>query len=231
MRKQFLLALHTLDDAQVMREAALAVGAGVDGILLVNNDGSLDGEDLFRLARKLKDIHPGYVFGVNPLGMSTAEALDMAILHSTYIDILWVDDGGVRETSDGATIDLAIADLLLPKLPHPKYYGGIAFKYKEQPVDLATVAKMASRHFEAVITSGSATGVEPDIEKIKTIKSVIGTTPLGIASGINSSNASKYLPYVDIYIVGSSLQLSKDDIHRYNKDKIKQLGEILHAQD
>lgn len=81
------------------------------------------------------------------------------------------------------------------------YFGGIAFKYLEQPKDLPETIRTAKGIVDVITTSGEGTGKSADINKIKTIydNNVYGL-PIAIASGISTSNVSNYLPYVDIFL-------------------------------
>ncbi len=217
--KQFLVALHVQSDNQAIREAHnILTPDGAHGILLVNNGGFVKGEgpypNLFDIAEHIKLILPDYVVGINPLETSTVRALELLSEHE--LDILWKDNGGVYEI--GSQI-LIFENILKALHGNPvKYYGGVAFKYQTQPSNLKGVCEVAAKHFSAVITSGDGTGSQPSLEKIRMIREYIGPeAKLGIASGMSVENVNLFLPYADIFIVGTSL--CEGDGHRENSFK------------
>ena len=219
--KQFLVALHTLDVRQVREEAHKILEAGAHGVLLVNNAGDLHSSrsqhpNLFDVAESLKKRFPEALVGVNPLDLMRYP--DQAVKRlPKEVDILWTDDGGIIETGQDIFLQKDVAEALIDF--KGKYFGGIAFKYLPQPKDFLGVARVAGKHFDAVITSGEETGCPPTVEKIRTLyKANIGK-PIGIASGMSVENLANYIPYADIFIVATSL-LGGDDF-TYSREKIK----------
>jgi len=75
-----------------------------------------------------------------------------------------------------------------------------------------------------VTTSGIATGVAADTEKVHKMKSSVGRTPLCVASGINATNIYDYLPHVDCFIVATGVS---DSFHELSVPKMRALVEIL----
>ncbi|MHB1156661.1 MAG: BtpA/SgcQ family protein [Phycisphaerales bacterium] len=59
---------------------------------------------------------------------------------------------------------------------------------------------------DAVIVSGTGTGVATDLEHVKQVKQAAGDTPVFIGSGITAENIAAYRPHCDGFIVGSSLK-------------------------
>lgn len=139
------------------------------------------------------------------------------------LDILWTDVGGVIEKDGNVFLDPKVQELL--NYFRPKYYGSELFKYRNQPVKPDLVAKIATNYFDALITSGDATGSGPSVEKISQIREWIGTdAQLGIASGMSVKNIDLFLPYADIFIVASSLNSNYgngDDFYRYDPEKVQ----------
>jgi predicted TIM-barrel enzyme len=126
-------------------------------------------------------------------------------------------------------VDILDPNIKLPFSGLKQYFGGFAFKYQKQPKDLTAAAKIAAHYFDVVVTSGKATGYAADIEKVRTIKEAIGDTPLALASGVTEDNVNEYLPYVDIFIVGTSLQISPHDIFMYDAKKVATLAQLIHS--
>lgn len=226
--KQFLVALHAYDRNQVLKEAdKILTPKGAHGVLLVNNGFHISSSEgypnLFDLTVELKERYPEYIVGINPLDLKHFEAVRQMFKFQDpekCPDILWTDDGGVVEVDEGIQLYNPLKDDL--KRLRPKYYGGIAFKYLPQPKNLAGVAQLAATYFDVVVTSGEKTGMPPSIEKVKLIKSLIGTKPLANASGISVDNVGDYVRYVDVFIVGTSLLQQKENQFIYSKEKVEE---------
>ena len=58
---------------------------------------------------------------------------------------------------------------------------------------------------DVITTSGAATGVAADLEKIRTIKSYISNHEMAIASGVDYKNKDMYSEFVDYLLVASSI--------------------------
>ena len=236
--KEFLVALHTEDRRQVLYQAKnILTDDGAHGVILVNNAGTLhpiDGHpNMISVALELKNLYPEKLIGLNMLGISTLDAITWM---PRDLDVLWTDAGGIIEkgdikdvfsqTDDTPRLDPRIAEWL-PKLEtnNTRYYGSQLFKYQPKAKNPEGVAKEAAKHFSALITSGEATGSQPNVEKIQQIREWIGpNAKLGIASGMSVKNIDYFLPYADIFIVASSLNANfgnNDDFFHYDPEKVK----------
>lgn len=60
-------------------------------------------------------------------------------------------------------------------------------------------------HADGIVVTGEMTGSPPDLNQIRGIRNA-SDLPLLVGSGITSGNISDYFPYVDGFIVGSSLK-------------------------
>ncbi len=230
--KQLLVALHVLNASQVFLEAEkILTEKGAHGVILVNNNlhfSKIYAEELLYLAVKIKEKYPNYLIGVNPLELSTDDAILAISLPKTQsIDLLWTDNGGILENNSGAYL-YAPFDFLIPQLKtfDIKFFGSIALKYQKPVKNLTMVAKEASKYFDVIVTSGDMTGVPPSIEKITEIKNaVMNKKPIALASGMTIENVKDYLPLADIFIVGTTFW--EDDEWTNNQKKIEEFREVL----
>ncbi|OGI72237.1 hypothetical protein A3J61_01985 [Candidatus Nomurabacteria bacterium RIFCSPHIGHO2_02_FULL_38_15] len=220
-KKLFLVALHVESTKQSFDEAKKIFAGGADGVLLVNNGFMVFAKDLFSVAEAIKKQYANWIVGINPLDIEAGDAVRMFGEHGKNLDTLWVDDGGIIEGSDVMILNRYVDTYLKLLNQKQQYYGSIDFKYKQPAKDLVAVSKLAAEKFGVVITSGPATGKEPDLQKIMTIKQAIGDTPLGIASGMSTDNIGLFLPYADIFIVGTSLLVDHSDQFFYDQEKIE----------
>ncbi len=246
-QKQFLAALHVHSREQVIREVKkILTPRGAHGVILVNNGLYVSSDkdvypNLFDITTAVKETYPGYIVGINPLDLGIAKALDRCLYEkASYMtvwgqdtipfDLLWHDDCGIQEKDGSIVVDNEFshfADEAKRFGPPMLRYGSVAFKYKKQPNNLQAVIEEAAKYFSALITSGAGTGIAADIEKIKRIKSFVGDIPLGIASGVTAENAAQYAPYVDIFIVGTSLFEDPTNDSVYSKSAIEELRRVV----
>jgi predicted TIM-barrel enzyme len=59
-----------------------------------------------------------------------------------------------------------------------------------------------------VCTSGPGTAREADVGKVQAMRAGMGPDgALALASGVSESNVAGYLPHVDAYLVGTSIEI------------------------
>jgi len=82
--------------------------------------------------------------------------------------------------------------------------GGIGFKYTRPTGNRLEDDLIAGvSRCEAIVTTGSGTGVETPIEKLRKFKSLLGEFPLIVGAGVNLDNIYKQLEITDGAIIGS----------------------------
>lgn len=59
---------------------------------------------------------------------------------------------------------------------------------------------------DAVIVSGAATGKPADVEELRQIRAVAGETPVLVGSGVSAETVTRFAPYADGLIVGTSVK-------------------------
>jgi len=74
------------------------------------------------------------------------------------------------------------------------------------PVDIAARDTVERGLADALIVSGTGTGVAPDISDIRRVRDACPSTRILLGSGITRENASEFLPLTDGVIVGTSLK-------------------------
>ncbi|MBD3949604.1 BtpA/SgcQ family protein [Tuanshanicoccus lijuaniae] len=80
---------------------------------------------------------------------------------------------------------------------------------------------------DAIIITGFETGKAPNINEIKKVKELVGTTPLVIGSGVNEKNIAELMKYADQVIVGSSIKQDNDITKEINETKVRQLVQMI----
>lgn len=210
LTKLFIVVIHIKNWKQALDEAAkVLVPGGAHGVIFISMSGEiLSGKDypnIFDLAEEAKKLHPDYLVGVNCLDLinKPAQAIELAKQCRT-LDILWADIGGIHEIAERTFIDSDVENAL--RRTTFQYFGSEWFKYRTEPTSPERVMKEAAQHFDAVITSGDATGSPPTLEKIQSIRKWIGPDKmLGNASGIGEENIETYLPYINYFLIATKI--------------------------
>jgi len=214
--------IHYQDDATMLDNAAMAVEAGVAGVFLIQHDG-LDHllNDAFSL---LRQKFPMLKIGVNRLSTDPELSVrqDMVIgANFSWLDHCEIQSGAAHPT---ALVLSSLVKAYQKFCPEYRLFGSVAFKY--QPVDTRpdASARMAVECGFIPTTSGSATGVAADLEKVRDMCAAVGRDQLALASGITAENAPVYVPYVQHLLVSTGISKS---FHRFDAEKFKTLMKAI----
>ena len=193
--------IHTLNLKQVQYNVDICANNGVQDIFIISHEYRNPNDAIYHFRTYLEYIKSKYSsmkVGVNFLQLPTYDAVQEAI--KLNFDYVWADRSYLTEKST-----LSIAENIFSDKKNIEYFGTVAFKYQNKEEDLIWSCEKAKNLMDVVVTSGSATGKSPNIDKIKNIREFIGDKPLAIASGITTDNISLYKEYVDIFMVASSI--------------------------
>ncbi len=195
--------IHLVDYDQVTKNIDTCLSLGVNQVFIINHLTNFN--DLFFFANKARINYPELWVGVNVLDLTPRTVLDLKLPYKGY----WFDKTLTLEEIEGKTITGEI-------------FSGLNFKYQKQfhDDDLIKAIKLIKQTSTIACTSGVGTGHEAPIKKIENLRNLLGDFPLALASGVSADNIELYLPYVDYYLVASSIT-DKDEI--INKDKLKKL--------
>lgn len=214
-------------------EAAIAGGA--DAVVLVN-EFMLEGvkrtqfsswEELEATIKAVRARFPDLKLGVNWLGDDADPygyrgGFRLAREHG--LSFVWTDVSGIdliKEAPPESLHDIAAA-----RPPGVFYASGIHMKYThllDPDKTIEESALQAMGWLDGVIVTGPKTGVSSDPELVKRARVVLGTYPLGVASGVTAENVGAIRDYVDFYIVHTGIQ----EKHRIVTAKVKALREAL----
>lgn len=220
--RRLLPVIHILDEDQVLEQVDVALEGGADGVWLIDHEGMSD-EFMWELALyRVRPRHPDLWIGLNFLSMNAAEA--MASVVDDRIDGLWTDDAKVRPETD-SRLAKRIWEAKKRSRWRGTYFGGVAFKGSKPVRDPAAAARAAKDLMDVVTTSGPATGVPAELDKIRAMKEAVGDHRLAVASGITPENAPTYLPYVDDFLVATGISR---DFHTLDGPKVRALADIVH---
>lgn len=224
--KKLYIVIHCIDPYEqggvghAIKNAHIAYDNGADGIFLIGH--RLQYLDLIQIYYAVRKQFPDEWIGVNFLDVPTTklELLNPCQDLLTGLNALWFDSLPVGKTFSVET------------------FGGIAFKYiNPNPTDedLARECRQAILSVSTATTSGNKTGEPPSIEKLQKIKKLLeGKIPLAVASGVTAENISSMLPYVDSFLVATSVTArdpSLGDNEYLVPEKVKELADVIRASD
>ncbi|MFK7997394.1 MAG: BtpA/SgcQ family protein [Granulosicoccus sp.] len=221
--------IHVLDVEQTAKNIDIALDAGVAGIFLINHDFSV--EQFLPIVRTIRVRYPDVWLGLNFLAVTGEHAfpvLGNLQNEGCLIDAYWADDACIDEHA--AIPDQTQAKLIKQARTQSGwdglYLGGTCFKKQREvePAHYGTAAALATHFMDAVCTSGYATGIEAETDKIKVFREYIGEHVLALASGITPENASSYSE-VDCFMVATGINLD-GDFYNIDKHRLGRLMEI-----
>lgn len=225
-QKPLLAMLHLRgedsDDrlARARTEIDILTAAGVDAVIVENYFGTLD--DMERVLEHLASRDEPITYGVNALDHD-ARGFELARVYGAAF--LQLDSVAGHLTPEG---DEAFASWLAEERERTDalLLGGVRFKYQPYlsgnplSVDLA----LATQRCDAVVVTGSGTGVQTDLAKIHEFRSLLPTDfPLVVGAGVTAGNAAEQLASADGAIVGSYLKDTFTDTGEVDAQHARQL--------
>ena len=203
--KHVLPVIHYLDDGLALENAAIAFEAGASGVFVISMEG--EDEPVVPAARLIKDRWPDKLVGVNLLTMSSTEALECSL--AAKLDATWTDRPGVSSGYIGSEA-FRVAERL-KAFPAHRFFGSVAFKYQAFEPQPDVAARRAVALGMIATTSGVATGIAPDLDKLTAMKQALGENSLAVASGITPENVESFLASVSWFLVATGI--STDEHH------------------
>lgn len=211
-RERVLLpVIHVTDKEQALRNTAIAVEAGTDGVFLINHDVRSDG--LIEIFQEVRRKYPSIWLGINVLDLNPFYAFQT--VRDQGANGLWTDTLFVPEENGGS----------IPRLWDGLYFGGAAFKYQNDTRDLGLIVREAMAFSDIVTTSGEETGSPPDSEKIKTMHHMLWEHPMAIASGITLENIHQFLPLCECYLVATGISSNFTEL---DPVRTEALAQVIH---
>ena len=159
----FLAVVHVEEGIQALRNAEIAEREGADGIFLINH--SIPYSSLIECYCAVRMKYPQLWIGLNclDLGMSAVSVVPKKTAG------LWIDNAGITESDFPAVGAQKFARIRKESGWDGIYFGGVAFKYQEEVIDVAKVARLAVPGADAW---------SPDIA-LSNAPNVVGLEPVG----------------------------------------------------
>lgn len=221
---------------RALAEIDIYINESVDGIIVENYHGSID--DVEQVLKELKNFR-GYL-GINILPNDYETAFQLADQYNAdFIQLDYI--AGKYKPDIAIDYDNYIRALTIAK-GSVKVLGGVWPKYY-RPIDgsdLKDDIEEALSFCDGIVVTGSGTGKETPLDKIKLFREYINNNdnryvigkkiPLIIGAGLDASNVAEQLPFADGAIVGSCFkpykrtnEIIKQDLVREFMNEVKKV--------
>ena len=106
--------------------------------------------------------------------------------------------------------------------------GGVRFKYTQGTGrNLMQDIDEGKEYADAIVTTGSGTGIETPILKLKEFKYYMNEFPLIVGAGVNIKNVKAQLKIADGAIIGSYFKPDKNTKMKVEREKVKSLMDVV----
>ena len=208
---QIYPVIHHLDKATTLAQARLAQDAGADGVFLISHNGK--DSELLEIIHVIQKAHPGLRVGINLLQSTPIAAVSIAAIYGA--EMAWIDTAGVSGASPTAR-QLAAHVQEMPDAARPEVFVGVAFKYQPLEPNPSAAACNALALGFIPTTSGPATGMAPEVEKIQRMSKATGGR-LAVASGMDLKNVHLFAPHLSHILVATGVSL---DEHHFDFERL-----------
>lgn len=191
---------------------------GLHSAIIENYHGRIG--DVIACLREIHKSRRNIELGINILPNEYKLALEFADRYNLgFIQLDHVAGNYTRGSLD-------VVDYIKQRSKHPsiKVYGGVWPKYYT-PVDgsnLEIDLKKGMNRCEAIVITGSGTGIQIPLEKIVEFRKIVGNKELIIGAGLDSSNAREQLSIADGAIIGSYFKNGNTQ-GKLNEERIKEI--------
>lgn len=221
--KVLLPVISIVSEDQTTNDVAIAYKSGADGVIIADTFGA---NPLFlnRIYTSIKRIFDDYWIGLNYLSQNITEAIEHTPdeLQGLYVHNLFTH----HQARGGAFHESNRKNMRDIQLWNGLYFGAIELKGKLETKEVKEIARLTIPNIDVLVVNSGNEHEPPLIENIKALKNELGCHSLSISSGINEENIQQFLPFVDCFIVDSSI---KKDNGELDRRKVEQLEKIVHG--
>lgn len=200
---------------RALEELMIFEGEGVDGAIIEDFHGSP--RDVVETLEMVRGISLNLTIGIN-------------LLRNPYEAFGLADRFGAQfiqfDNVQTPYLDLRLYNNLRLRYPQIAVMGGVRFKYTRPTGNpLEQDLEEARQRCEAIVTTGSGTGIETPIEKLREFRRLLPDFPLIVGAGVNLSNVYEQLSVADGAIVGSYFK-DGDTTNLVDRQKVRDLMHI-----
>jgi len=99
--------------------------------------------------------------------------------------------------------------------------------HKKNRINVELDLEEGKSRCEAIVTTGSGTGVETPIDKLKQYKELLEEFPLIVGAGVDLENVYDQLKIVDGVIIGSYFKLGGDTHRPIERQRVRDLMNLV----
>ncbi len=202
---------------RALEELAIYGEEEVDGAIIEDYHGSVD--DVQEVLKQSQGRFDGVVRGVN-------------VLRNPCLGFKFAQDYGAKfvqfDSVHMSGLDLDVYNSMRIKFPNIVVLGGVGFKYiRPTGNSLELDLEEGKSRCEAIVTTGSGTGVETPIDKLKQYKELLEEFPLIVGAGVDLENVYDQLKIVDGVIIGSYFKLGGDTHRPIERQRVRDLMNLV----
>lgn len=190
------------------------------------------GKDIPTLTKAVEHArakYPTAKLGVNYLGDDADDKYgyitSFKLAKEFSCEITWTDFCGVDLIKELPEISLHAIEAARPA--NTFYVSGIHMKYGTLLDPTKTIEQSAFQAMgwvEGIVITGPKTGVPTDPDRARRTRQVVGSYPMGAASGVTAENFPLIAEWVDYCLVNTSIA---DADHRILVDKVRRLRQVM----
>lgn len=212
---------------RVLDELAIYEIEGVDGAIVEDYHGNVND-----VVEVLKGIRAVLKFSKYCPENGLNVVIGVNVLSNPYEGFKFAQDFGAKfvqfDSVQTKDLDLELYSKQRSQYPEIAVLGGVGFKYiaptgNPLEVDL----REGIGRCEAIVTTGSGTGIETPTSKLREFKSYLGDFPLIVGAGLNLANAYEQLSVADGAIVGSCFKPDGNTYSIVDRKKVRDLMDIV----
>lgn len=210
-------------EGHLHEQVGIAVKAGADGVFLCPATAGMTAAEVMDALRFIREQFSELFVGVNFLGPVPAEC---------QADAIWTDFGVTTKGIEPRALELAKTfaedQEKEEKKENDKTRGVLRFTgwlFKGKPRDLPEkdeerrqMVNTAAQQLKELgplavcCTSGPATGIALEEERRELFRATLGPDAvIAVASGVTVENLPELLPYVDVYLVATGVEMDLSD--------------------
>ncbi|MBR0149897.1 MAG: hypothetical protein IJP89_00875 [Synergistaceae bacterium] len=205
------------------REIEQMYSNGVDAVLAENYYGTAD--DVAWALDYLHSQYCGYVYGVNILGSA-----GMSFSLATEYDAKFIQIDSVCGHLEADKDELFAGKLQELRRKYPVFVlGGVRFKYQPVKSGRSTEEDLSigKERCDAVVVTGSGTGKNTDMKKIRLFRDALGDFPLFVGAGMTEETCREQLSIADGAIVGTWFKQNGRTSSPTDSDRVRKFMDIV----
>ncbi|MGO4105072.1 BtpA/SgcQ family protein [Leifsonia sp. YAF41] len=189
------------------REIDVLYANGVDAVIIENYFGTPD--DVENVLGWLAATHPTATYGVNVLDDDERGFALAGEFGASFVQLDSV--AGHLTPEDEPAFAERLAEMRTAT--DAALLGGVRFKY--QPYlsgnSLETDLRLGMERADAIVVTGSGTGIETSLDSITEFRGILGDFPLVVGAGITAANCAEQFALVNAAIIGSAFKDTRKD--------------------